>query len=328
MNFNIIVDTSVTGPANPIENTIWINSTYPVTSYLFTPSEPSHAAGLLWIRTAVDAPVVLDAVTTYNTSIRMYLYTPYVSYNGSWVGVVGKVWQQGSWAPMLDLPSPGMTLEQCTWNQINSVSAQGNPDSYFSIGDRKTILVGTESVELEIIGMQHDTLSSDHSSKAQITFAMVDCLRTLTRLNTSNANVGGFRASEFYPTLTTTIFNTLPADLRGVAKYVDKRSCTDYLGNSISTTSERIFLLSEIEVYGTTEYSRPGEGIRYARFAAGHSTIKLCNGSATSWWLRSPHTSGSPYNYSYYFSIAGSSSLRAFVSDPSLLRGVAFALCV
>ena len=38
------------------------------------------------------------------------------------------------------------------------------------------------------------------------------------------------------------------------------------------------------------QYSVNGEGTQYARFTASNTRIKKRNGSATSWWLRSPHS--------------------------------------
>lgn len=57
----------------------------------------------------------------------------------------------------------------------------------------------------------------------------------------------------------------LPAALRNVIKTVKKKSGTG--GGSSSgtqTTNDDLFLLSEIEIFGTTTYSVAGEGTQYA----------------------------------------------------------------
>ena len=48
--------------------------------------------------------------------------------------------------------------------------------------------------------------------------------------------------------------------------------------------------VSEIEVFGATQYSYAGEGKQYEYYTAGNSTIKKVNGSADYWWERSPYS--------------------------------------
>ena len=58
----------------------------------------------------------------------------------------------------------------------------------------------------------------------------------------------------------------------------------------------KLFLFSEIEIFGTTTYSASGEGAQYPYFATAGNRIKhLANGtgSAKWWWERSPCASNS-----------------------------------
>lgn len=73
----------------------------------------------------------------------------------------------------------------------------------------------------------------------------------------------------------------LPAALRNVIKTVKKKSGTGG-GSSSGTqqTNDDLFLLSEIEIFGTTTYSVAGEGTQYEWYKAGNSRIKKVNGSA------------------------------------------------
>ena len=86
---------------------------------------------------------------------------------------------------------------------------------------------------------------------------------------------------------------------------------------TINTTADKLFLLSEIEIFGSTKYSATGEGTQYAYYKVSGSSIKNVNGSAREWWERSPvHFSNAAFcsvfktginNFSqanYYYNVA------------------------
>ena len=115
----------------------------------------------------------------------------------------------------------------------------------------------------------------------------------------------------------------LPAALQNVIKTVKKKSGTG--GGSSSgtqTTNDDLFLLSEIEIFGTTTYSVAGEGTQYAWYKAGNTRIKKVNGSADYWWERSPYG-----GYADGFCRVNSSG-NADVNAASYSYGVSFGFCV
>ena len=60
----------------------------------------------------------------------------------------------------------------------------------------------------------------------------------------------------------------------------------------------KLFLFSEIEIFGSTTYSKAGEGSQYSYFATAANRIKyLSNGSGSAnwWWERSPDGGDSSY---------------------------------
>ena len=119
------------------------------------------------------------------------------------------------------------------------------------------------------------------------------------------------------------LLNQLPAALKNVLKSVNKRSGTG--GGSTSgtqTTHDKLFLLSEVEIFGTTTYSVPGEGTQYAYYKAGNSKVKKVNGSAYNWWERSPY-SGSTSNFCSVYNDGNAASYYASNSF-----GVSFGFCV
>ena len=119
-----------------------------------------------------------------------------------------------------------------------------------------------------------------------------------------------------------TYLSQLPAALRNVIKTVNKRTSAGNQSSSIQTAQDKLFLLSEIEIFGATTYSFAGEGTQYEYYAAGNTTIKKVNGSADSWWERSP-CSGYTGGFCYV-NFSGSANNN----DASDSRGVSFGFCV
>ena len=185
-------------------------------------------------------------------------------------------------------------LSKNTWAQIAKASAAGKASQLWSVGDTKDITVGSETLTLVIMGFNHDDLAS--GGKAGITFGMKNLMATTRRMNASNTNSGGFTGSEMYSWLQNTLLPTLPSDLQAVLKSVNKKTSAGSQSSTINTNSMKLFLFSEIEIFGSTTYSKAGEGSQYSYFATAANRIKyLSNGSGSAYWLweRSPNGSNS-----------------------------------
>ena len=187
-------------------------------------------------------------------------------------------------------------LSKNTWAQIAKASAAGKASQLWSVGDTKDITVGSETLTLVIMGFNHDDLAS--GGKAGITFGMKNLMATTRRMNASNTNSGGFTGAEMYSWLQNTLLPTLPSDLQAVLKSVNKKTSAGSQSSTINTNSMKLFLFSEIEIFGSTTYSKAGEGSQYSYFATAANRIKyLANGSGSAswWWGRSPYGSYSSY---------------------------------
>lgn len=219
----------------------------------------------------------------------------------------------------------GATLEATSWDNIAIVSKLGKAQDYWKVGDTKTVAVNGVNYQFQIIGFDHDTLTTADGSrtKAGITFQLVDCLNTTYSMNGSNTNSGGWNGSTMRTSTMTTLLNQLPAALKNVLKSVNKLSGTG--GGSTSgtqTTHDKLFLLSEVEIFGTTTYSVPGEGTQYAYYKAGNSKVKKVNGSANTWWGRSPFSG----NIDGFCCVNYNGS--ADISGAGYSIGVSFGFCV
>lgn len=214
-------------------------------------------------------------------------------------------------------------LSKNTWAQIAKASAAGKASQLWSVGDTKDITVGSETLTLVIMGFNHDDLAS--GGKAGITFGMKNLMATTRRMNASNTNSGGFTGSEMYSWLQNTLLPTLPSDLQAVLKSVNKKTSAGSQSSTINTNSMKLFLFSEIEIFGSTTYSKAGEGSQYSYFATTANRIKyLSNGSGSAdfWWERSPGASSSN-NFCYVDSSGYAGNISVSYS-----LGVCFGFCV
>ena len=214
----------------------------------------------------------------------------------------------------------GDNLNDTDWADIDICGRLGMAQQFFKVGDSKTVNIGGTNYEVQIIGFNHDDNVS--GGKAAYSFQLVDCLNQTQQMNTSNTNTGGWNGSAMRGRMST-YKSQLPAALHNVIKTVKKKSGTGG-GSSSGTqqTNDDLFLLSEIEIFGTTTYSVAGEGTQYEWYKAGNSRIKKVNGSANFWWERSPYSG----NANYFCRVSSSGGADFGNADGS--RGVSFGFCV
>lgn len=214
----------------------------------------------------------------------------------------------------------GDNLNDTDWADIDICGRLGMAQQFFKVGDSKTVNIGGTNYEVQIIGFNHDDKVS--GGKAAYSFQLVDCLNQTQQMNTSNTNTGSWNGSAMRGRMST-YKSQLPAALRNVIKTVKKKSGTGG-GSSSGTqqTNDDLFLLSEIEIFGTTTYSVAGEGTQYEWYKAGNTKVKKVNGSASDWWERSPYSGNT-----YYFCGVDSNG-NASNNYASISYGVSFGFCV
>ena len=191
------------------------------------------------------------------------------------------------------------------------------------MGDEKNISVNGETLTLVIVGFGHDDLAG--GGKAGITFGLKHLMKDTRQMNSSNTNSGGFPGSAMYSWLQNTLLKQLPSDLQAVLKSVNKKTSAGNQSSTINTNAMKLFLFSEIEIFGSINYSKPGEGTQYPYFATAGNRIKyLANGtgSADWWWERSPGA----YNSDSFCHVGSSGG--ANVDHANDASGVCFGFCV
>ena len=199
-----------------------------------------------------------------------------------------------------------------------------------SIGDQVTLALNGTNYSFDVIGFNHDTLTTSAAygantatGKAGITFQMHDMTTTLYNMNRTDTNNSGWKSSAMRTSIMATMKGYLPDDWEAIIKPVNKASGLG--GGSSSgteTVSDSCFLLSEIEVFGSTKHSVSGEGTQYAYYKAGNSKVKNRGDRPFDWWERSPKSSENTI-----FCIVTNYAAASYTNATNG-SGVAFGFCV
>lgn len=195
---------------------------------------------------------------------------------------------------------------------------------YWSVGDRRKIHLNAMSATgvgeshhaddyyFVIIGIKHDDLATpiNGNAKAAVTIQTERILFNDTTtesysfswndseecgyMNSTNTNAGGWNGCARRTWCNNVFINALPSSIQSMVKTVNKKTSAGNQSSSIVTSEDKAFLLSEIEIFGTTTYSFAGEGTQYEYFkvTANRNKKPAYSGySSTLWWERSPYSS-------------------------------------
>lgn len=205
----------------------------------------------------------------------------------------------------LTLSFVSSTLNDNEWDVISSVSDAGEGANYWSVGDRKAVVlngtVGNLSLSSVttyafIIGFNHNS-SVEGSGRIHFQLgktalssgtdvALCDSKYNSSvsatgyfSMNSSNTNSGGWSSSQMRTKIcgtslssySGTIIAVIPAALRAVLKSVTKY--TDNTGGGggstasyVTATTDYFFLLSEYEVFGSISYGNTNESSKQKQY--------------------------------------------------------------
>lgn len=203
-----------------------------------------------------------------------------------------------------------------TWEQIIAVCQKNIVPPTWKVGDQKAMMIGSTDYLVDIIGINHDDYS-DGFGKAPFTFQLHDCYGELKNMNSSRTNNGGWTSCVMRQTHLPAILSKMPTEVRNNIREVNKLTSAGNQSATINTTADKLFLLSEIEIFGSVSHSKSGEGTQYDYYKAGNSRAK---DGADSWWERGPNGNDSTH---FCFVLRGNAS----GSNANYATGVAFGFC-
>ena len=226
-------------------------------------------------------------------------------------------------------PLPSNVFNDNSWDTIKSAVNAGTAASFWRVGDRKAVTlngtVGTKSFSntttyCYILGFDHNaSVESNGAHALHIGFGVsalsggayiAYCDSRYNNgvsttgyfsMNSSSTNSGGWNSCQMKSTICPAFKNALPSDLksniRAVTKWQDNGAST-----SGQSSSNEIWLLSEMEIFGSASWSKyTANQLQYDFYKgvtdwSAASNIKYKDTSTSTavyWWERSAHPSSS-----------------------------------
>ena len=216
---------------------------------------------------------------------------------------------------------PDTSLANNTPDIIAAAAKSGQAANYWSVGDKVGIAVNgsfgglsyNNTVYAFILGFNHNSSVEGGNSihfqfgktAAGVDIAFVNSYGSTSTgfcMNTSNTNSGGWNNSYMRKTICPAFLAALPKAWQNIiaacTKYSDNTGGGSNTASYVTATSDKIWLLSEMEVQGTRSYANSAEANyqkQYDYYRNGNSKVKYQHTATTSacnWWLRSVRASG------------------------------------
>lgn len=243
--------------------------------------------------------------------------------NGVDVAYPKQITGANSYSAIFESGSNASDIANLSWDTIIALAKIKAFDSTH-LGQTTQLDIGGVAYTVQIIGVNHDDLT-DGTGKANLTFELKYLLANNYKMNATDTNSGGWEASAMRTNVLPNILSQMPTNIQNAIKSVNKANCKVYDNATITYTSDKLFLLSEAEVFGVKTNAAALEGTRYEYWANNNTAtarIKYQGEGGTTaayWWLRSPYSN----NSGSFCSVSASGS----VSDngASYTKGVSLA---
>ena len=225
----------------------------------------------------------------------------------------------------LEFDSFSPVFSENSWADIIAACQNRSVPNTWKVGDSKAMTINGTDYQIDIIGKNHDTYGS---SFAPLTFQIHDCyangIKMYDRLDSpKNSWSESYMRNTYLPT----VLESMPEEVKTAIKSVYKFTTEGNGSGDIQLTSDKLFLLSEVEVDGSIKYSGEGEGSVYEYYIDATATDrkKYINGAANGWWLRSPDIEDETKICSV--SKGGSIGSSNYYDNGPATTGVSFAFC-
>ena len=190
-------------------------------------------------------------------------------------------------------------MNECSWEEIIDICDRKMNTLVFDRDDYKEIeLKSGEIVKAKIIGTHHDVMENGDYASATLMFT----IDGEYEMNEECTNEGGWTESKMNRVYMERIYNLLPEDVKKFIKPVYKVTSVGGGSSNLDKILNKLFLLSEVEYNGETEYSVCGEGNQYEYFKNGGRLPEKWN------WLRSPYPTSTSYFSGVYINGSGTST--------------------
>lgn len=199
---------------------------------------------------------------------------------------------------------------------VQTIENEDNLDEIYEVGDYINIETYTgERLKIVVLDHNKDVISNTNGKTAKISLGVLDSDGYFT-MNSESTNAGGWSESLMRRRMER-FFRIMPEPLKSHIVPVVKKTSVGSRRDEIVCTDDKLFLFSEVEIFGSNTYSFAGEGEQYEYFKSeDNRRFKRYT------WLRSP----------YYFSSLNFCYVNgdgySYYNFASITFGVAFGFCL
>lgn len=210
-------------------------------------------------------------------------------------------------------------FEANAWNTIIEACHNNAVPDTWVVGDCKLMTINGKDYLIDIIGKNHDGYADD-SGVAPLTFQLHDCYADVKQMD-STGSYACWDNCDMRITHLPAILSQMPTEVQSGIRKVKKYTSGGAQETSLRMTEDKLFLLSEIEIFGKVKQSKQSEGTQYDYYKADNSKVKKRGNTAFSWWERSPYRN----IYANFCRVYTDGSSDYY--DKNRALGVAFAFC-
>ena len=231
-------------------------------------------------------------------SAKKELYIPDGAITGKLIGAnaVGKDNIDSTLVELIETKPVGLDLNAYTIEELaNLVANTSNTTESlrYLVGKEKTItLSGLGTFPFRVIGVRQDTLRSGGNNC--ITFQCCNIIAN-HNMNSTDTTSGGYAKSAMKNYIDSTVYNSLPDDIKKYVVQVNKKMASTK-GGDLATVQCKAFIATMFEVYGSRGNGTANEGQHYEYWALhpsvnDHKMTLINSSSAYYWWTSSVYDS-------------------------------------
>ena len=182
------------------------------------------------------------------------------------------------------------------------------------------VLHSKDKIPVTLKNGEKTAVIATYDESGKLFFVFENCLRDPQRMNSRHTNRGAWANSEMREYMNQ-IFELLPDDLQAV---IETTHIIQTHNGGTYESHDKLFLLSEEQVFGKCRYSEPEQGVsQFDIFTCERDRVKERDDVGTEWWwLRSPYS-----GYSSYFVYVNTSGF-VNTNNASYSYGVAPGFCI
>ena len=201
-----------------------------------------------------------------------------------------------------------------SWAELKKMAQAGTISQVLSEGDL---------IPIRLADGEENAIRVTHDQTGNMFFVFENCLDKQFPMNRNAISVGGWVRSKMRAYLNGEVAKQLPDDLLESIEpiSVEQFSMPDM---TYAKSHDKLFLLSEKQVFGERRYSKSEKGVSQLKIFEGSMERRVKNrgGKPSWWWLRSPYSG----NYGSFVIVSSSGTVGW--NSASYSGGVAPGFCL